>query len=88
MTASVGPHHGVDRGSPRAETRPPGYAGGMEIPLDRDEMRILRTVLENELSDLRMEIADTDRKEFRDLLTRRKAVLQKVVEALSSAATD
>ncbi|HET7694029.1 MAG TPA: hypothetical protein VFM44_13170 [Gemmatimonadota bacterium] len=60
----------------------------MEIPLDRDEMRILRTVLENELSDLRMEIADTDRKEFRDLLTRRKAVLQKVVEALSSAATD
>lgn len=60
----------------------------MEIPLDRNEMRILRTVLENELSDLRMEIADTDRKEFRDLLTRRKAVLQKVVEALSSAATD
>jgi hypothetical protein len=60
----------------------------MEIPLDRDEMRILRTVLENELSDLRMEIADTERKEFRDLLTRRKAVLQKVVEALSSAATD
>ena len=60
----------------------------MEIPLDRDEMRILRTVLENELSDLRMEIADTDRKEFRDLLTRRKAVLQKAVEALSSAATD
>jgi hypothetical protein len=60
----------------------------MEIPLDRDEIRILRTVLENELSDLRMEIADTERKEFRDLLTRRKAVLQKVVEALSSAATD
>jgi hypothetical protein len=60
----------------------------MEIPLDRDEMRILRTVLENELSDLRMEISDSERKEFRDLLTRRKAVLQKVVEALSSAATD
>jgi hypothetical protein len=60
----------------------------MEILLDNDERQILHTVLENELSDLRMEMADTDRKEFRDLLARRKAVLQKVVEALGSAATD
>ncbi len=60
----------------------------MEITLDRDERQILRTILENELSDLRMEMADTDRKEFRDILGRRKAVLEKVVEALSSEATD
>ena len=60
----------------------------MEIPLDRDERQILRTILENELSDLRMEMADTDRKEFRDLLAKRKSVLQKVVEALGSATTD
>ena len=60
----------------------------MEVLLDRDERQILRTILENELSDLRMEMADTDRKEFRDLLARRKAVVQKVVEALGSAATD
>ena len=57
----------------------------MEITLDRDERQILRTILENELSDLRMEMADTDRKEFRHLLSRRKAVLQKVVDALGSA---
>ena len=60
----------------------------MEITLDRDERQILRTILENELSDLRMEMADTDRKEFRDLLSRRKAVLQKVVDALGSATAD
>jgi hypothetical protein len=60
----------------------------MEITLDRDERQILRTILENELSDLRMEMADTDRKEFRDLLARRKAVLQKVVDALISSTAD
>ena len=60
----------------------------MEITLDRDERQILRAILENELSDLRMEMADTDRKEFRDLLSRRKAVLQKVVDTLGSATTD
>ena len=60
----------------------------MEITLDRDERQILRTILENELSDLRMEMAETDRKEFRDLLSRRKVVLQKVVDALGSATTD
>jgi hypothetical protein len=59
----------------------------MEITLDRDERQILRTILENELSDLRMEMADTDRKEFRDLLSRRKAVLQKVVDALGDSST-
>ena len=60
----------------------------MEITLDRDERQILRTILENELSDLRMEMADTDRKEFRDLLARRKAVLQKVVDALIYSTAD
>ena len=60
----------------------------MEITLDRDERQILHAILENELSDLRMEMADTDRKEFRDLLSRRKAVLQKVVDTLGSATTD
>ncbi len=90
MTASVAPHgaaHGLyDPGVPNLPLQ--RMLAAMEVPLDRDEIRILRTVLENELSDLRMEMADTDRKEFRDILGRRKAVLEKVVEALSSEATD
>jgi hypothetical protein len=60
----------------------------MEISLDRDERQILRPILENELSDLRMEKVDTDRKEFRDVLARRKAVVHEVLEALGSGTTD
>ena len=54
----------------------------MEIELDDEERRVLREILENDLSDLRMEMADTDRKDFRDMLARRRAVLGKVIEAL------
>ena len=54
----------------------------MEIHLDTEERQILRTILDHELSDLRMEMADTERKDFRDLLAQRKAVLEKVLEAL------
>jgi hypothetical protein len=46
---------------------------------------VLREILENDLSDLRMEMADTDRKDFRDMLARRKAVLGKVIEALGGS---
>jgi hypothetical protein len=55
----------------------------MEIDLDREERQILRTILEHVLSDLRMEMADTDRKEFRDMLGRRKAVLEKLLASMS-----
>lgn len=54
----------------------------LQIDLDAEEREILRTILENDLSDLRMEIADTDRQEFREMLARRKAVLGRVIEAL------
>jgi hypothetical protein len=57
----------------------------MEIELDDEERRVLREILENDLSDLRMEMADTDRKDFRDMLARRKAVLGKVIEALGGS---
>ena len=62
---------------------PPIKLARMEIDLDREERQILRTILDHVLSDLRMEMADTDRKEFRDMLGRRKAVLEKVLESLS-----
>jgi hypothetical protein len=41
-------------------------------------------VLESAHSDLRMEIADTDRMDFRDMLKGRKAVLAKTLEALGA----
>ena len=50
----------------------------LELDLSQEEQVILKSLLESELSDLRMEIADTDRMEFRDMLKERKAVLIKV----------
>jgi hypothetical protein len=54
----------------------------IELDLDKGEREILGTVLKSYLSDLRMEIADTDRQEFRDMLKQRKVVIAKVLAAL------
>lgn len=53
-----------------------------DLPLDTDEIAILTDVLESYLSDLRMEIADTDRLAFREKLKVRKAVILKALNAL------
>ncbi len=57
----------------------------VQLDLSEEERQILLEVLETALSDLRMEIADTDRMEFREMLKERKAVLSKAIEALQEA---
>ncbi len=57
----------------------------INLDLTKEENDILAMVLESYLSDLRMEIADTDSMDFRDSLKKRKDVLNKVLEALKSA---
>ncbi|MDH3458600.1 MAG: hypothetical protein OER90_17310 [Gemmatimonadota bacterium] len=54
----------------------------LQLDLSRDELQILEDVLDSYLSDLRMEIADTDRKDFRDSLKERKRVLNAVLEVV------
>ena len=54
----------------------------IQLDLDDQERETLGTVLKSYLSDLRMEIADTDRQDFRDMLKERKAVIRKVLMAL------
>jgi len=49
------------------------------------ERDILRAVLENDLSDLRYEIGNTDSMDYRNELKVKKAVLRKVVDALGHA---
>lgn len=58
----------------------------IQIDLTGEETEILRAVLESYLSDLRMEIADTDRMDFREGLKHRKAVLMKVLDGLGQSA--
>lgn len=51
----------------------------VHLKLEPTEAEVLRMVLESYLSDLRMEIADTDSMDFREKLKARKAVLRKIV---------
>jgi hypothetical protein len=57
----------------------------MQVDLTPEEERMLVEILESYLSDLRMEIADTDSKDFREMLKARKAVIVKVLDALGAA---
>ncbi len=54
----------------------------INLDLTKEESDILANILENYLSDLRMEIADTDRMDFRESLKKKKVVLKKVLETL------
>lgn len=54
----------------------------IELDLTPEEAETLRQVLDSYLSDLRMEIADTDRQDFREMLKERKGVILKVLEVL------
>ena len=55
----------------------------LTISISEQERAQLMAVLEEYLSELRMEIADTDRMEFRDMLKEKKRVLIGVLHALS-----
>ena len=52
------------------------------IELDRGKMKILREILANHLSEVRMEIANTDDKEFRGFLRERIEFLEQFIQVL------
>jgi len=54
----------------------------ISLDLTPIECEILADVLDNYLSDLRMEIAATDSMDFRDKLKNRKSVVEKVLSTL------
>ncbi|MDP2644058.1 MAG: hypothetical protein Q8P24_03905 [Desulfobacterales bacterium] len=57
----------------------------IQLDLTKEEKDILTEILENDLSDLRMEITDTDSLDFREMLKKQKEVLTKVLETLRQA---
>lgn len=56
-----------------------------QLNLTEQEKQVLIEALESYISDLRMEIADTDRQDFRNALKSRKEVLKKVLETLQAS---
>lgn len=59
----------------------------IRIELTEAEAATLQDVLDSYLSDLRMEIADTDRMEFREQLKGKKKVIEDVIGRLAGGAT-
>ncbi len=55
----------------------------IEIDMTPQEIQLFRELLESVISDLQMEIADTDRLEFREKLKVKRVILQKVISRLS-----
>ncbi|GAB4246603.1 hypothetical protein [Deferrisoma sp.] len=56
----------------------------VQLELTQSEAAVLKEVLEYALSELRMEIADTDRKDFREQLKAQKEALTGILERLGA----
>jgi len=54
------------------------------VDLSETEVSTLKKTLDSYLSDLRMEIADTDDKDFRDGLKQEEVILTKILGSLVS----
>lgn len=55
----------------------------IQISITTEEQALLVTLLENAISDLRTEIVDTDRFEYREMLKGRKASMNKLLHELT-----
>jgi hypothetical protein len=58
----------------------------IQLELDEQEREVLSSVLQNYLSNLSYEIADTDNMDFRNELKARRTVLEKINQALAKGA--
>jgi hypothetical protein len=58
----------------------------ISIDFTSAERTLLQEMIDGMISELRMEIADTDRLEYREMLRARKNVLQRVLDAIDPLA--
>jgi hypothetical protein len=57
----------------------------IQLMISEEERELLVDLLENERSDLRMEIADTDRRQYREMLRNRQALIRRIQQELEQA---
>ncbi len=57
----------------------------VRLELDDKEARILAEILRYHLSELRMEIADTDSMNFRETLKEKEALIRRILKELPSS---
>jgi hypothetical protein len=54
----------------------------IQLMITEEEQKLLIELMENEISDLRMEIADTDRQEYRNMLKSRESLMKNFQQKL------
>ncbi len=54
----------------------------IQIELSNEESEILKEILEGYLSDLRMEIADTDKMDFREKLKKKEVFIKDLIQRI------
>jgi hypothetical protein len=55
----------------------------LQIELTNEEKETFEQMLKEELSELRSEIADTDRKSYRDMLKAKEVLLNRIITLLA-----
>ncbi|MFZ5511579.1 MAG: hypothetical protein ACOZCP_16160 [Pseudomonadota bacterium] len=56
----------------------------VKLDLSTEDARVLAEILASVMSDMRMEIADTEKMEWRDELKRRKMLLERLITELET----
>ncbi|MEN6434674.1 MAG: hypothetical protein ABFD58_02550 [Anaerolineaceae bacterium] len=56
----------------------------IQLPLDDEELQLLKEMAESALSDLRVEIHSTDNLDYKEMLKKRKEILVKILEAIAT----
>ena len=59
-----------------------------QLIFTEEERELLVEILESEISDLRMEIADTDRRGYREMLKNREILMKSIRQKLEQVATE
>jgi hypothetical protein len=60
----------------------------IQFMVTEEERELLMDVLENNISDLRMEIADTDRQEYRNMLKNRETIMKNIQSKLEQVPSE
>ncbi len=60
----------------------------IQLMITEEERELLMDILENDISDLRMEIADTDRRGYREMLKNREILMKNIQQKLDQASAE
>lgn len=60
----------------------------IQLMFTEEEQEVLFDILENDIAELRMEISDTHRKEYREMLKHREILMKSIQQKLEQAAAE